>query len=229
MKLHQFFAEIVIFLSVFFIYVLPPILVSASDFTGFAAWTFPINELVFAICSFFLLLYLDKKLEKNSFFSSSVGNKKLSFFINSGKTLITFGFLCCFSAFMEFIAYAAHFSNNSTVIVPSGLFENTCFFLKFLLAVFYEEIIFRIYLPEESKRLIIKKIKNKKIACVITEFTIALLFAFAHRYLGWPAVINAFAAHLALRICYIKTENFFTIFMAHFFYNLMSFFLSAAL
>ncbi len=229
MKLHQFFAEIVIFLSVFFIYVLPPVFVSASDFAGFIAWTFPINELVFAICSFLLLLYLDKKLEKNSFFSSSIENKKLSFFINSGKTLITFGFLCCFSAFMEFIAYAAHFSNSSTVVVPNGFFEYTCFFLKFLLAVFYEEIIFRIYLPEESKNLLSKKIKNKKIVCAFTEPIIALLFAFAHRYLGWPAVINAFVAHLALRICYIKTENFFTILTAHFFYNLISFFLSVAL
>lgn len=226
MKLHHFFAEIAIFLCVFFIFALPPLFVSETDFTGFSTWAFPINELFFAVLSLFIFIYFERKTKVQCFFSNnsnSVENKKLRFCVNLGKTLITFGFLCCFSAFMEFLAYTMHYSLASTFIAPKGFFEYFCFFLKFMLAVFYEEVVFRLYLPEELKYLVSKKVLNKKIIFVFSELPIALVFAFAHRYLGWPAIVNAFAAHVALRMCYKKSGNIFLVCISHFLYNLLTF------
>ena len=93
--------------------------------------------------------------------------------------------------------------------------------LKFCLAAFYEEVMYRLYLPEQLKRFL-KNTQNKITQIYIPEIITIILFALGHKYLGIFAVINACIACVILRICYLKTKNIFAGTIAHFMYNFTS-------
>ena len=63
-------------------------------------------------------------------------------------------------------------------------------------------------------------VKHEKALTAIVEGSCALLFAFSHRYMGIPAVINALLCGIVLRICYKKTGSIFCGTAAHGCYNL---------
>ncbi|MBQ3687774.1 MAG: CPBP family intramembrane metalloprotease [Treponema sp.] len=104
---------------------------------------------------------------------------------------------------------------------------------------FYEECLYRAFLPDVSLLLLARALqgrtatqegssaaregfflRHEKVLTAVTEGSCALLFAFSHRYLGIPAVINALLCGIVLRICYQKTGRILCGTAAHGCYNL---------
>lgn len=90
---------------------------------------------------------------------------------------------------------------------------------------FYEECLYRAFLPDVSLLLLAGTreaffLRHEKVLTAVTEGICALLFAFSHRYLGIPAVINALLCGIVLRRCYTKTGRILCGTAAHCCYNL---------
>ncbi len=98
------------------------------------------------------------------------------------------------------------------------------FFAGVLCAAAFEEFLYRLYLPQSMLFFIQNaKLKNKnagllKTAPIAAEILCVLLFALAHRYLGFLAVLNAFFAGSVLRLLAKKT-NIACSWLVHSIYN----------
>ena len=143
---------------------------------------------------------------------------------------ITFGALMLIYAFVELggvtlmnlLKLGAMPSGTRTL---SGLRQWLSAVAALAVGAFYEECLYRAFLPEIPLRImaLAKKevfVKHEKALTAIVEGSCALLFAFSHRYMGIPAVINALLCGIVLRICYKKTGSIFCGTAAHGCYNL---------
>ena len=131
---------------------------------------------------------------------------------------LTLGFLMIVYAFIELTCIILDLNQY---MVRKPFFDNTpmnwaC--TAFLLAVsaFYEETLYRQYIPETLMEIIPKK---GKATALVSEILSVTLFALAHRYMGFVPVINALISGAILRFSYKKTESIYAGFIAHFTYN----------
>ena len=92
--------------------------------------------------------------------------------------------------------------------------------LIFIFSAFYEEILYRMYLPAVLSKFLNLNFSTR-VSASTGEILSIVVFAFSHRYLGYYAVLNAAAAALFLRICYKKSGSIFPGTAAHFLYNIM--------
>lgn len=218
---------------------LPPL------FKGPEQYAFP--GILSYLCSFCISIFLyfqlnlykkTKKTEqykKKIRFSAKDYSGILKFTLNSSYFFLTFGtlivtavciniFTVCLSnrAFSIDLAPGANAADaaNAAAMIPA-----------FFVSAFYEEVMYRMVLPEF---LYCFFTKNQRTACrnkrdtarfYVTELVSVLVFAFSHRYAGWASVLNSFIAGIALRKCYLKSKNIFTGFAAHFLYNVFMLFL----
>lgn len=216
MKIYSFRLHFAIFLIVFFFFVLPPCF-TFSVSSSFLNWSFPVINCAYAVAA--LLIFY--------FFNS---DKKKSFvifpFIISICALLCFSFIFKgISIFIQNSSFSENtffFGKSSLEVERPGTFL-TWFFciLTFLFSAFFEEVIYRFFLPFSLITFLEKK-WNGKIIIIITEVLTALLFAAAHIYLGFLAFLNALCAHIILRICYKKYGLIIPVFLAHFGYNIIS-------
>lgn len=108
---------------------------------------------------------------------------------------------------------------------PTTFLEQFYCILNFIFASFYEEILYRFYLPQIMLSIFDKfktSEKREKIIKITIEIIIALIFAFSHLYMGIFPVINAFIAHFILRYFYVKSKNILCSFIPHCIYNIVS-------
>ncbi len=104
------------------------------------------------------------------------------------------------------------------------------FIFSIVVLACFEEILFRMYLPEKIITTLIGStlyqqfpIYIKALTILSIEFAVLLLFAFGHNYLGPFAVLSAFVAGIVLRL---SARNFKTIIpacIAHSINNIISF------
>ncbi len=138
---------------------------------------------------------------------------------------------------------AGFFSSSSKdeleKIMPEGLLPNFYVWLSLFVSAFYEEILYRKFLPDESfsicsyryfnpttiEEASVDSKQNSLKYRIIVESLIILIFALGHRYLGVWAVLNAVFAGGVLRFFCVKTGSFLSGFTAHLIYNLIVFFL----
>ncbi len=140
----------------------------------------------------------------------------------------TLGLLFFFS--LIFKAFEFIFLKNESglnVDLPQNFVAWLFCILGFIFSAFYEEVLYRFYLCESIIKFIETKASEKTFTFkrnigLFFEIVIALLFAFSHLYLGWLSVVNAFAAHIILRITYKKSGAIWAGFIAHFIYNIIS-------
>lgn len=219
MKLHRFFFEILVFFAIFITLILPPITNVQRDTLLQFQWNFPLNYIFLGIIAFFIYSYEVYKKKQNEL-SNEKSNNKIKTFILA--TIFTFISLFFVAFVLESVAFLTK-QNQQNVTISSINSKKELFYciLKFCLAAFYEEVLYRLYLPEQLKRLL-KNTKNKITQIYIPEIITIILFALGHKYLGIFAVINACIACVILRICYIKTQNIFASTIAHFLYNFTS-------
>lgn len=211
MKKHSFALEITIFCVIFLTFILSPVINQfLIDYDNvFSTWNFPFDSLIFGIISL-LLCY---------FFKEKESVKPILYKVILPGTFC-FSILFCISLFIKFFSMVIpvnNFSNVDTVVLPQTFVSWIFCILKFVFAAFFEETIYRFYLPEALLNFFEKKRNSIWIEIIVT-----LLFALAHIYLGVFAVINAVLAHVVLRITFIKSKSIIPGFLAHFFYNIIS-------
>ncbi|MBQ7158327.1 MAG: CPBP family intramembrane metalloprotease [Treponema sp.] len=153
--------------------------------------------------------------------------QKVRAFLHQGQCLFAFGSLLVFAGLFELTGRFLFHTDDLTHLLPpvtflgwiNAIFGTIC-------AAFYEEVLYRVYLPDAIKQLLKKRnhtennndAPSQKIM-LICEAAAVILFALAHRYAGWLSVANAMAAGIILRRCYYKTGALWTNLTAHVAYN----------
>ncbi|MBC6719431.1 CPBP family intramembrane glutamic endopeptidase [Treponema sp. Marseille-Q4130] len=204
------------------LFVIPPLFAGSVPARAFSSWTFPIKPLCYAVLAFVLVRF--------SFPPSTERTQHNAFrFVQTGWAIASFGSLCVIASVVEL---AVRFSGGTTNLypaLPSSIAETFFCIANFACASFYEEAIYRLYLPETLgailKDVFLKSKKWKKRAQAtvqISETLSVAAFALSHRYLGLPSVVNAFFAGIVLRICCKKSGTLWTNTAAHFAYNMLS-------
>jgi membrane protease YdiL (CAAX protease family) len=217
-----------IFISVFIlsIFVIPSLFVKTVPAAAFASWTLPVQQLIFAAAAGILVWYI--KTGKNEKKEKKSAEKKIRIIIDSGYVLVTFGSLCVTAAFMELILHFAGIRSSIIPVRPVSAVQLLFCILDFAAASFFEEVVYRLYLPEMFLKYL-SCIPHFRFAGICSETLPVVLFALAHRYLGIPSVINAALACIFLRVCCKKTGTVVTNTTAHFAYNILSLFLFSAI
>ena len=221
MKIHSKAVKITVFSIVFLFFILPPLFNTKAPSQVFSNWTFPLTQLILFLLSLILLfindsLFFDLKSQKHSL------SYRLIF-----PAVFTLCILFGISFLINGLSIIISHNTIQEGITPPSDFKGIFFCgLTFLFSAFFEESIYRFFLPESLKDFFkTEKNPSPKFIFVIIEVLTALLFAFSHRYAGLFSVINALFAHAALRICWKKTGSIYAGFTAHFIYNIAAFML----
>lgn len=237
MKIHSFVTEILFFSIISLFFVIPPLFVNAPsvqhiDFTFFSVQNFA----HFVIAVFIFLFY--KKLVENDEKLSSKILKYSIYFVVIFILLFGISFICNFSA-QKFLNSENSLVNSEVFVeIPQGFFDFFICIFNLLFAAFFEEVIYRFYIPFGIKNLLFRKFfyenQNKsytvfeKSILLFIEIVAMLIFSFSHRYLGIFSVVNAAVAHLVLRFSFIRSKSLIPSTLAHFFYNFVSLMLGLA-
>lgn len=181
------------------------------------------------------------------FVFSSSGAGKIRRVIVFAEFLKTFGFLCAMQAFFEFLGFVLKVGHGTIISLPGNI--NIAQVLSWSAALFasafYEETLYRAYLPFSMKRIFCKKWRSQK-ECLNVEDEIKAetdctqngkrsrffdaafeivaisIFGFSHLQNGILAVANALVAGFLLRRCAMRTGGIKAGFFAHFLYNALT-------
>lgn len=195
--------EIIIFVLISVFFIIPPFFSPRiTQLKEIFTWTFPWKQA--GLCIFALVLY---------FLSRHLNEKKGIFY----PSLIALSLLFFVAIVIKLICHPSPGTNKE--IMPQVGLEVVFCLLTFAFSAVYEEVIYRFYFTDAFKRLIRFE---QKYSWIFFEVTGVLIFAFAHLYLGWAAVINAAFAHVVLRFLYKKTNLIWNCILIHFIYNVIS-------
>lgn len=208
-----------LFCAAIALFALPPVFARPSPCPSFE-WTFPARQFFFA--AFALLLLLKERGWKPPRPVRAPGFARRAFLL--GNFLMAFGILCASAQLIGLAARAAGAADFSAAALPHGAREAAFAVLSFALSAFYEEALYRLYLPGAMARLL----PAGKFFQALSEILPALLFALAHKYSGAFSIANAAIAAAALRACAKKTVALSPCVAAHFAYNCLALLLRAA-
>ena len=201
--------EIIVFSLIMLFLVIPPFFSPAvtSETVIFSWNNLPVKQ--FILFAFALVIYI--------FYDKYLHTRIHRYFFPSFRAL---GGLFFITLIIRFIVTRYSITEISQPI-PRGGQQWLCCLFTFAFSAAYEEIIYRFYLPGIMIRLFRLKF-DSKFFVFLSEFLAAVLFAFAHLYLGWISVINAFLAHLILRWLYKDTGLIWNGVFIHVIYNIIS-------
>ena len=209
-------------LSVFFIFVLPPLLASPDYSSRSVQISLNLYTLGMFLSCFFLFL-IHRDVYKKRFCNSP----KPGIFLVHSLCLTGFGTLVLISAvFQALTAFIAHRGGNAavtTLVLPSSPFLWLSLVLSVFLSAFSEEFLYRFYIPDFISDFFEGKFR------FLFEILAVLIFAFSHRYQGWQGVLNALACGSILRVIFVKTQSLWISFGIHVFYNFITILFSAVL
>lgn len=206
------------FILVFIILVLPPIVFPAAN-TNELKIQLSLNSIYLLAASLYLYFSNRELLSK-----IKISNQTNIFVLHS-QFLISFSLLIAFSLFFQILF--SKFLNNaeSSVsvkpVLPANFIQYASFFAQIIISAFYEEILYRFYIPQKLRIFIKEKY------FVFAEIFSVLIFAFSHKYQGIAGISNAFFSGLILRFLFVKSGNIFVSALCHIFYNIFIFFISA--
>lgn len=215
-----------IFCLTFLFFILPPLFANPDLSMIFSEWNFPLQSLCLFLLSL-ILIYINKNILITK---KDTGH---DFFYNFLFPLtLCFCSLFAISLFVKGLSLIFKSPDEIQIIKAPDRLSGWIFcILHFLFSAFYEESIYRFYLPDFLIDESGKKIKSeniKKIIYALIELFTCLLFSLAHSYAGFFAILNAFFAHIILRFFRKKTGNILTGFAAHFLYNILELLLITA-
>ena len=123
------------------LFVIPPLFAGSAPTRAFSAWMFPLKPLCYAALAFALVHF--------SFPHSAGRTRGDAFrFVQTGCAIASFGSLCVIASAVEL---AVRFSGGKTSVspaLPSSIVETLFCIVNFVCASFYEEALYRLYLPE---------------------------------------------------------------------------------
>ena len=220
MKIHTNTYRFLTFLIVLIFCAIPPVFTTSNDLSLFVEWDFPFQQICLAVFAGFLLYFSRELLQNNN----------TEFYFSHVKILIisisTFIILVVTAFIFQKLSELFNVTPAIEILKPDSI--PTLFFciINFLCSAFYEEVIYRFFLPECMVSLLKKIIPNEKIRIHVCDAVCMILFALGHLYLGVFSVINASFAYIILRLCFKFSKNIFTGTAAHFAYNLFQLFIS---
>lgn len=156
---------------------------------------------------------------------------KISILFASGKVFLYFGMLIAVNVIISSVTYMLTKDISFKIdfnASPSGLIHA---FINFFISAFYEEALYRLYLPccvnelfinifcKENKNNSETQLYRKKIIQIFVEIICILIFAFSHINSGYNAVINALISGTILRIAVLKNKTILIGCISHFLYN----------
>lgn len=231
MKIHSFVTEILFFSIISLFFVIPPLFVNAPsvqhiDFTLFSVQNF--SHFVIAV---FIFVFYKKTVENDEQISTKI-LKYLIYFVVIFILLFGISFICNFSA-QKLLNSENSFVNSQVFVeIPQGFFDFLICIFNLLFAAFFEEVIYRFYIPFGIKNFLFRKVFDEnqsksytifeKSILLFIEIVTMLIFSFSHKYLGIFSVVNAAVAHLVLRFSFIRSKSLIPSTLAHFFYNFVS-------
>lgn len=207
------------FLLVFLFLVLPPLFVKASSGISKTLTFTPAAAVQLLVAVFLQMHFVYFLRPANNASSVNSAKKAGRIFTVSFWWSITLGSLMLIFALMQTLSFFIEQNAHHTMQSVTSVFAWISVTVSVAIAAFYEEALYRQFLPEVSAILLVGKI-NKKIFFHFIEVLVILIFAFSHRYLGFIPVLNAFACGAVLRLCYRKTGSIWTGALAHFTYNM---------
>ena len=123
------------------LFVIPPLFPGSAPTRVFSSWTFPIKPLCYAAIAFALLRF--------SFPPSAERTQHNAFrFVQTGWAIASFGSLCVIASVVELAVRFSGGKANLHPSLPSSIAETFFCIANFACASFYEEAIYRLYLPE---------------------------------------------------------------------------------
>ena len=123
------------------LFVIPPLFAGSVPARAFSSWTFPIKPLCYAALAFVLVRF--------SFPPSTERTQHNAFrFVQTGWAIASFGSLCVIASVVELAVRFSGGKANLHPSLPSSIAETFFCIANFACASFYEEAIYRLYLPE---------------------------------------------------------------------------------
>ncbi|MBP3710575.1 MAG: CPBP family intramembrane metalloprotease [Treponema sp.] len=212
--------ETVFFIVIFSLFIMPPILTKDAATALFTSWTFPLVPLLHALLALFVYRFL---CGRRVLSAKARGHASLII-----KLLYALGAFCCLCVTAALITRTIRLLGSAqrfTVALPSSAREAAYCIINFACASFYEEVLYRRYMPETMQMILERMYSTahgRRTTALISEAASVLLFALAHRYLGIASVCNALVAGIVLRIACKKSGTIWVNFVAHFAYNIVS-------
>ena len=125
---------------------------------------------------------------------------------------------------LEFWLASKGFSFPQLVsVMPEGFPLWASFACAVLMSSFFEETVYRFFIPDGLQVLF-----NGKFI-PLTEICALLFFSLGHRYLGIPGVLNAVLSGAVLRLLFVKTRSIWINTLVHAFYNSAVYLMAAML
>lgn len=231
MKIHSFVTEILFFSIISLFFVIPPLFVNAPSVQHIDFTLFSVQNLSHFVIAVFIFVFYKKSVENDAQISTKILKYLIYFFVIF---ILLFGssFICNFSA-QKFLNSENSFVNSQVFVEnPQGFFDFLICIFNLLFAAFFEEVIYRFYIPFGIKNFLFRKVFDEnqsksytifeKSILLFIEIVAMLIFSFSHRYLGIFSVVNAAVAHLVLRFSFIRSKSLIPSTLAHFFYNFVS-------
>lgn len=191
------------------------------------SWT---SILLYACLVIYMAFRYHISKKNNPSKETETSHKTVSFFSQKCVTIVTtFLYLAVSNYIITKLAY--HFGGDDAIPSIQGSVSSTgdTVFLTgwtILLAAF-EEFTYRWFLPVRLRSLFLHDRTEDEYTVtikIICELIVACLFALAHRYMGWWAVLNAFIAGIILRSRFFITGSVYPALIAHILYNLTAFY-----
>ena len=220
----SFLPDLFIFLVILFFFLIPPFFSPqiTENNSPFLQWNFPSRQLIYALFAFSLYFFYRNEIQKDE---KSKINKIFRF-----PLIFTFSVLFFIQLIFKFISISGNqFSQNqngmdlqNNILQPDSFVAWIFCILNFLFSAFFEEVIYRFYLPLILHSFFKRNSHENKAIFVLIEIVCCLFFAFSHLYLGFLSVLNAFFAHIVLRLSFFVSKNIYCNTSAHFLYNVIS-------
>lgn len=231
MKIHSFVTEILIFSIISLFFVIPPLFVNAPSVQHIDFTLFSVQNLSHFLIAVFIFVIYKNSVENNEKITSKIKKYSILFVVIF---ILLFGtsFFFNFSA-QKFLNSENSFVNSQVFVEnPQGFFDFLICIFNLLFAAFFEEVIYRFYIPFGIKNFLFRKVFDEnqsksytifeKSILLFIEIVTMLIFSFSHKYLGIFSVVNAAVAHLVLRFSFIRSKSLIPSTLAHFFYNFVS-------
>ena len=227
--LHHINTRILEYCIIIVVFVLPPIFSHAgSDFSGeknIPAFL-PLGALtVYAAAAVFLYLRTERR-SKIFGISEAFSFKRILSLVY--KMVVCYCALIASALFWNYIAKIT----GKTELPPFNLLttfnKRLLLFASAFVLAFYEEMLFRFFLPERGLAIVKSiaaayKKTEQPVAVIVAELIPIVLFALAHRYLGLYAVCNALCAAVILRLALYKKLHIAVLCAVHGAYNITIF------
>lgn len=213
------------FLLVCALLVIPPFISKPieNNVLNFSLNISSIIILIISLILFYFYEFTENQLIKITFFQ---------LLLNIGKVFLYFGILIAVQTSLSLLGYLFNCESNAKIQFEKNVFNFVSAFLMLGISAFYEEVLYRLYLPSTlkiffddllnkvfTKKDDKKKEKCKKIVNLIIELSVIIIFGFSHLYLGVIPVLNGIICGFVLRYCCIKNKTVITGTTSHWLYN----------